>query len=158
MFDLIIGTGSNLGDRKKNLFTAKSNILQEFELVDESSIYESMAVDYEKQPRFLNQILQFKISENIDPQEILKKMQNIENKMGRIRKISKGPRNIDIDIIFISNLRYKSETLTIPHSKWNQRSFVVVPLKELPFYSDFKVQLKVNDSLLIGKAVLYYTN
>jgi len=43
-------------------------------------------------------------------------------------------RIIDIDIILFDKLIYKSEKLTIPHKEYKNRSFVLIPLKELsPF-------------------------
>ena len=43
-------------------------------------------------------------------------------------------RIIDLDIIFFDKLIYKSEKLTIPHKEYKNRSFVLIPLKELsPF-------------------------
>ena len=72
---------------------------------------------------------------NLNPLATLKELKNIEKKMGR--KKTEGvykDRIIDLDIIFYDKLIYKSEKLTIPHKEYKNRSFVLIPLKELsPF-------------------------
>ncbi|MDD4974268.1 MAG: 2-amino-4-hydroxy-6-hydroxymethyldihydropteridine diphosphokinase [Bacteriovorax sp.] len=126
-----IATGSNLGDRAQNLFEAKVLLQQHFELIAESRIYESPAVDYLNQPDFYNQVLEFTLPlEN--PETIMSLLLHLEKEMGRNRLIPKGPRLIDLDILFWGLLKIQSETLQIPHPRLFARSFVVLPLSELP--------------------------
>lgn len=40
-------------------------------------------------------------------------------------------REIDIDIIFVDELTYNSDTLTIPHPRMALRDFVLIPLRQL---------------------------
>ena len=49
---LIIGTGSNIGDKATNLEKAKKKLMESFFLIAESRIYTSAAVDYVNQPDF----------------------------------------------------------------------------------------------------------
>ena len=79
-------------------------------------------------------VSEIKIEDQLMPLELLKITKSIENKMGRTKVIDKGPRLIDIDIIFYENENFQSTQLVIPHPAWNQRSFVVFPLRELPFF------------------------
>ncbi|MBK23882.1 MAG: 2-amino-4-hydroxy-6-hydroxymethyldihydropteridine diphosphokinase [Halobacteriovorax sp.] len=130
---LIISLGSNIGNRLENLKQAKKFLSEKLELKSQSRVYRSPAVDYLDQPEFLNQVLQFKIP-NISPQECLQILLSIEVKMGRIRKISKGPRVIDIDLLFWSIDTIDSPNLEVPHPRLFQRSFIVLPLKELPIF------------------------
>jgi 2-amino-4-hydroxy-6-hydroxymethyldihydropteridine diphosphokinase len=51
--------------------------------------------------------------------------------MGRVKLIDKGPRNIDIDILYFGNLRLQTPHLTIPHPHIHEREFVLTPLNEL---------------------------
>ncbi|MBL6988219.1 MAG: 2-amino-4-hydroxy-6-hydroxymethyldihydropteridine diphosphokinase [Bacteriovoracaceae bacterium] len=130
---LIIGTGSNLGDKGKNLEVAKKHLQNYFKLVAESRIYSSKASDYTDQPDFFNQVLEFEGCSKA-PEAILDILLQIETDMGRIRDIPKGPRIIDLDLLFIGSTIYKGQRLEIPHPRLFERSFVVLPLKELPAY------------------------
>ena len=130
---LIISTGSNLGDRVQHLELAKAEISKHFVLKEESRIYESPAVDYTAQPDFLNQVLSFE-TPNIQKSEVIKTVLLIEKSLGRIRNIDKGPRTVDIDILFWDDEEFNSEELIIPHPRLFQRSFIVLPLKELSYF------------------------
>lgn len=133
MSALIIATGSNLGHKLEHLNNAKLELCRHYQLVAESRIYQSQAVDYKQQPSFYNQVLQFQLPET-SAKEVLNKLLSIENKLGRLRDIPKGPRTIDIDLLFYDLYQCTSEALELPHPRLWQRSFVVLPLKELPFF------------------------
>lgn len=141
---LIIATGTNLGNKIDNLTTAKKELCKYLNLKYESKIYKSSAVDYTDQPDFYNQVLEFE-TPNIEPLKILKILNEIETKLGRIRTINKGPRTVDLDIIFIDELTIDTEKLQVPHPRWSQRSFVVLPLKELPFYKQIESKFIIPD-------------
>jgi 2-amino-4-hydroxy-6-hydroxymethyldihydropteridine diphosphokinase len=130
---LILATGSNLGAPIQNLLQAKRLLSREFELLAASSMVYSVPVDHTEQPYFYNQVLEFR-RPSMSAEAILTILKKIEKKMGRRKTINKGPRLIDIDIIFNGTLPYNSKNLTIPHPSYHQRSFVLDPLKELPFY------------------------
>ncbi len=72
------------------------------------------------------------------PDEIMHEIFDIESGLGRRRDIPKGPRIIDIDIIFWGLEKYQTDCVIIPHPAWNQRSFVVKPLQQLPFFQEIK--------------------
>lgn len=130
---LVIATGSNLGDSVGFLRKAKELLSQEFILIAESRIYTSKAVDYEAQPDFYNQVLEFRLPD-LDPAAVMTRLLEIERTLGRVRDQWRGPRTIDIDILFWGNLSLRTDHLTIPHPRWKERSFVVRPLRELPFF------------------------
>lgn len=134
---LIIATGSNLGDSKKVLAEAKKILSEKFELIAESRIYTSAAVEYENQPDFFNQVLEFKIPA-LSPEAVMNMLLEIEQGFGRNRHIPKGPRTLDLDIIFWGMDSIHSDQLTIPHPRWSERSFVVKPFQELPFFQTIK--------------------
>jgi 2-amino-4-hydroxy-6-hydroxymethyldihydropteridine diphosphokinase len=130
---LILATGSNLGDRAQNL----AKVIQELAkiplvFIAKSSVVESEPVEYLDQPHFFNQVLEYEIPVKLDPPELLHKIKFIEKSMGRIPGIAKGPRLIDIDIIFWGELIYETQDLNIPHPQWKYRPFVYELLKELP--------------------------
>ncbi len=134
---LILATGSNISNPVENLKSARDLLKSEFNFIAESQIYTSKAIEYTNQPDFFNQMLEFKLPSS-SPDEVLEQVFSIEKELGRVRNISKGPRTIDIDIIFWGLDNFTSPKVTIPHPAWNQRSFVVLPLKELPFFQTLK--------------------
>ena len=138
---LIISTGSNLGDRIKHLESAKAELSTYFALKEESRIYESPAVDYTAQPDFLNQVLSFEIP-HIQKSEVIRTVLSIEKSLGRVRDIDKGPRTVDIDILFWNAEEYDSVDLIIPHPRLFQRSFIVLPLKELSYFEYLSTKFK----------------
>ena len=125
-----ISLGSNLGNRKQHLKDAREYIRQNVgEIVVKSSIYENEAVGFEGNS-FLNQVI--KIETQFSPEILLQKTQEIEKKMGRIKKtgIKNGKpvynnRIIDIDILLYDDLQIDAETLTIPHPRMFEREFVI---------------------------------
>lgn len=129
-----IATGTNLGDRLNNLGEARDRLKNYFHLIAESRIYESPAVDYLNQPDFYNQVLEFKIPD-LSPLETMDLLLNLEREMGRNRDIPKGPRLIDLDILFWGDKKIESENLIVPHPRLFDRSFVVLPLSELPGFA-----------------------
>lgn len=131
---IFIATGTNLGNKKANLTEAKTLLSTKLDLIAESRIYESPAVDYLNQPDFYNQVLEFSTPQ-VSPEEIMRWLLELELQMGRNRQIPKGPRLIDLDLIFWENLQYESQILTLPHPRATERSFVMLPLRELPGFS-----------------------
>ncbi|MCO4755604.1 MAG: 2-amino-4-hydroxy-6-hydroxymethyldihydropteridine diphosphokinase [Bacteriovoracaceae bacterium] len=140
---LIIATGSNIGDKLKNLQKAKNLLSETFDFIAESRIYTSSAVDYSNQPDFLNQVLEFKIPSQT-PETVMLELLEKEKILGRQRVIDKGPRTIDMDIIFWAEMSVNTDTLQVPHPRWRERAFVVLPLMELPFFELNKNKLNVS--------------
>ena len=129
-----IALGSNIGDKSKNLIRAIEEINTLIgEVTEVSSFFENEPQGFKSDNIFVNACLICKT--HLNPLATLKELKNIEKKMGR--KKTEGiykDRIIDLDIIFFDQLIYKSEKLTIPHKEYKNRSFVLVPLKELsPF-------------------------
>jgi 2-amino-4-hydroxy-6-hydroxymethyldihydropteridine diphosphokinase len=130
---LIIATGSNIGKSVELLCKAKQRLAKEFELVAASRIYLSQAIEYEDQPDFFNQVLQFNLPA-LTPKDVMQKLLDIEKEFGRNRNIPKGPRELDLDLIFWSMEQINEASLIVPHPRWSERSFVVRPFQELPFF------------------------
>ncbi len=129
---IFIATGSNIGDPIANLLLAKKKLQEHLTLIAESRIYLSSPVDFLDQPDFHNQVLEFSSDGAARPLDLLQILLQIEIDMGRERKVPKGPRLIDIDILFYGFLETQSPDLEIPHPRLFDRSFVVLPLRELP--------------------------
>ena len=134
---LIIATGSNILNPVQNLIEARRLLCEKFELIAESRIYKSAAVDYEAQPDFFNQVLEFKIPA-MTPDDVMSWLLQTEKSLGRVRDISRGPRTIDLDIIFWGNETHHTNLVEIPHPRWMERSFIVRPVQELPFFKSIE--------------------
>jgi 2-amino-4-hydroxy-6-hydroxymethyldihydropteridine diphosphokinase len=146
---LILSLGSNVGDLDKNLLTARNYLFSEFQIICESPVLQTKAVDYTDQGNFKNQLLEFEIPA-LTPKAVLERILSIEMKMGRIREFKYGPRIIDIDIIFWGNNVYASCDLQIPHPKYLERDFITEPFKTLPFVKKFMLKLdgKATESII----------
>lgn len=124
---ILLGLGSNISDRAANLKDAIK--LLGLPIVAMSSVYETEPVDYLNQSWFFNQVLQCETS--FHPLKLLAECQRVEKELGRTREISKGPRTIDIDLLFYNDEILNTPDLTIPHPAIPQRRFVLVPLAEI---------------------------
>lgn len=125
-----LSLGSNVGDRLGNLRRAMQLFCGEgIALRCTSSIYETEPVDNPNQDWFLNCVAEVRTA--LEPLALLHRLQEIEAQLGRKRKIPKGPRTIDIDILLYGDLVRQSEELTLPHPRMLQRRFVLEPLAEI---------------------------
>src|SRR5688572_12454146 len=106
---IYLGIGSNLGDRLANVTAALTN----FSILQQSSIYETEPVDFREQPWFFNAVIN--IETPLSPEKLLEFCQDIENRLGRKREVPKGPRVIDIDMLFYENFVLAGPLLIIPH-------------------------------------------
>lgn len=124
--------GSNLGDRVFYLEQAVSRLglLDGVSLSRLSAIYESDAVDMsEEAPAFLNQVIE--IDCELTPEELLSRLESIEQELGRTDKALYKSRTLDIDILLFGSQIIRSERLTVPHARLTERPFALVPLLEL---------------------------
>lgn len=122
-----IGIGSNLGDRKQNLKRACE--LLGSRVVKMSSLHETEPVDFTDQPWFLNAALE--IETEWTPHELLNQCQRVEAELHRERLQPKGPRTIDLDILFYDDVILNDSDLVIPHPAIVNRRFVLEPLAEI---------------------------
>jgi 2-amino-4-hydroxy-6-hydroxymethyldihydropteridine diphosphokinase len=125
-----LGLGSNVGNREANLLDAVRRLhTDDLRLLRVSSLYETEPMGFHDQPWFLNQVAEFETE--LQPLQLLQRIQNIENTLGRKREIVNGPRTIDIDILLFGGVIMKTAELTIPHPRYRERRFVLEPLLEL---------------------------
>jgi 2-amino-4-hydroxy-6-hydroxymethyldihydropteridine diphosphokinase len=124
-----LGLGSNIGDRVANLMSAIQSLGKLGTVVSVSPLYETEPVGYADQPWFLNCALALKTY--LAPEEVLDATLSIEGEMGRIRTVPKGPRIIDLDILFWGDQVLDTPELTIPHPALHERRFVLAPLEEI---------------------------
>lgn len=130
---LFVALGSNLGDSISTLAMAFSELRKHFRPIALSRIYYSRAIGYLDQPDFYNQVAEFELPSS-HPKDVLKILMETETKLGRIRDIKMGPRTLDLDFLFFGDQTYHDHSLDVPHPRLWTRSFVVLPLRELPGY------------------------
>lgn len=150
----LLSIGSNVSCGIKNLKEATAMLEEKSIFVDEcSSIYCSSPVDYLSQADFMN--LSVVIETTLSPTELLKKLKEIEKEMGRVKTVEKGPRKIDLDIIFWEKGSHSSKELTIPHKEALNRLFVIFPTLEIientPLFEQEKKLLQ--QTLEMGKEI-----
>lgn len=146
---VLLSIGSNMGDREANLAFAEER-LEKCEFISslrKASIYETEPVGYTDQADFLNTCVSFKTT--LGPEELLDLTSEIENDCKRVRTIRWGPRTLDIDIIFYGDEKIDTPRLTIPHPRWQERAFVIVPAKEL---MDLDVPVPGEDGVRLYKS------
>lgn len=127
---IYLSLGANLGDRLVNLRNAIKGLCELGELVAQSSFYETEPVDVEQaQGWFLNCAVA--MDTELDARMFLDKILSMELAMGRVRMAKRGPRPVDIDIIFFGNEVIDLPGLTVPHPAMQSRRFVLEPLCEI---------------------------
>ncbi len=137
MHTLVLSTGSNLGNRKRNLQSAVRLMEERIGAVKKSSsVFESPAWGYRSDNFFYNQC--HELETELEPGECMSRMFEIEKKLGREQttetarvKSGYSDRIIDIDILFYDDLVVEMDALTIPHGEIPNRKFVLVPLAEI---------------------------
>ena len=129
---LILSLGSNIKPERENLIRAVKGLNKKFYFSKISSLYLTEPLDDLDQDNFYNLCVRY-FSKIKDPYKILKIVKNIEKRIGRKKDLNKpkGPRKIDIDIIFFGNIEMNSEKLIIPHKSLFNRKFVLEPLIEI---------------------------
>lgn len=131
MHNIYIALGSNLENPKEQI---KNAILKIEKITDtlvlaQSSLYETAPVGLLDQPNFINAAI--KVQSKQKPHDLLKELQKIEHKAGRVRIIKNEPRILDLDILLIDNLVFDTIKLTVPHPRMHKRLFVLIPLSEI---------------------------
>ena len=132
MAEVLIGLGSNLGDREANLSQAVRRLLEAGRLVAVSSLYETAPVGFVEQGDFLNACLWLRTAG--DPAALLALAHDVEQELARLRTVPNGPRTMDVDLLL---WRDGSAPVTsdrpplLPHPRMHLRRFVLEPLTEI---------------------------
>jgi len=128
--DAYLLLGTNMGDRIAQLSRARGEIAKEIGTLRRiSSVYETAAWGHEDQPKYLNQVVWVKTP--LKPLPLLKEINAIEKRMGRVRVNKWESRLIDIDILYYADAVIDEAHLQIPHPHLPHRRFALTPLKEI---------------------------
>ncbi|MBQ2774828.1 MAG: 2-amino-4-hydroxy-6-hydroxymethyldihydropteridine diphosphokinase [Clostridia bacterium] len=127
----VIGIGSNMGDRLRNINGAVHSIsrLPKTRIVDCSHVYETQPVGYEEQATFYNAAIT--VETELSAAMLLGACLGIEGAFGRVRTVKNGPRVLDLDLLLYEGVKSESFSLTLPHPRILERAFVMVPLLDL---------------------------
>lgn len=82
-----------------------------------------------EQDDYLNQVVELRTT--LSPRDLLSASQGIEKELGRRRTVRWGPRSIDVDILWYHGFSSTDAELQVPHSRMEERRFVLEPLAEL---------------------------
>ena len=123
---VFLSLGSNLGDRMVHLRDAVESLPG---VVAVSPVYETDPVGGPEQGPFLNVVAECDV--DLDPFELLGVCHRLEASAERVREVRWGPRTLDVDIIWIEGVELTTERLTVPHPRWQDRRFVLAPMRDL---------------------------
>lgn len=111
-----------------------------------SGVYETEPVGIKEQAAFLNAVLEGWSA--LHPIDLIGRLKEIEQKIGRTTSVRWGPREIDIDILYAGDLVVASPAVRVPHPEAPNRRFVLVPLAELaPGFPDPLTGRRLSDLL-----------
>ncbi len=111
-----VGIGSNLGDREAHLRRAIELLSAEdgIEVTRVAEIRETDPVGPVEQGPFLNGAV--RVETDLAPRELLSRLLDIEERMGRVRRERFGPRTIDLDLLVYGDETVDEPGLTRPAS------------------------------------------
>ncbi|WP_157975891.1 2-amino-4-hydroxy-6-hydroxymethyldihydropteridine diphosphokinase [Lewinella sp. IMCC34191] len=132
MAKLTLSLGSNEGNRDEHLQVARQALTERLGPVAYTSpVITTPPWGMTAQPDFRNQVIVLSIPDPNRGQPLknylhalLDQTQAIELEQGRTRDTHWGPRTLDIDMIFVDDLIYEDDRLSLPHPWWGHRSFV----------------------------------
>ena len=121
------GLGSNVGDRRAHLRAAVAGLPG---VVAVSPVYETDPVGGPPgQGPYLNAVVE--LATAWSPRRLLERAKELEAAAGRRPGPRWGPRPLDIDVLLVGGEVVDEADLQVPHPRWRQRAFVLVPLADL---------------------------
>jgi len=145
---VVVAFGSNVGDRRREIVDAASQVAGFLSAFRLSAIIETAPVGagLENDPPFLNAV---GVGETtLAPRAIYERLRAIEAAAGRMRPYRNAPRTLDLDLILAGEVTIDEEDLQVPHPRFRDRRFVLEPLAELaPDLRDPVTGLTIRDRL-----------
>lgn len=127
---MYLSLGSNVGARQEMLRRAIAALGgDDLRVLRVSPVYETEPVDAPAQRSFLNLVVEAET--RLFPRQLLARTARVERELGRTRETPKGPRTIDIDIVFYGGAVVNLPGLIIPHPRFASRRFVLAPMADL---------------------------
>jgi 2-amino-4-hydroxy-6-hydroxymethyldihydropteridine diphosphokinase len=127
---VFLGLGSNLGNRELSLERGLASLESRgFEVMRRSSSYLTEPVGGPAQDWFLNAVVAGETE--LTPDALLEACLEVEAELGRVRRVPNGPRTLDLDLLLYGSELRHGERLQLPHPRFHERRFVLVPLAEI---------------------------
>ena len=125
-----IAVGANLGHPQATVRQALRDLarLPQSQLLKASALYRSAPFEATG-PDFINAVAL--VETQLSAQALLAALQALELQAGRERPYQNAPRTLDLDLIFHGEQVLSTPTLTLPHPRWQERAFVLLPLAEI---------------------------
>jgi 2-amino-4-hydroxy-6-hydroxymethyldihydropteridine diphosphokinase len=125
-----VSLGSNVGAREQQVLEAVARIERSGagRVTAQSALYETDPVGMPGTDAFVNAVVEVETS--LSPDDLLERLQAIESRMGRTGGHYR-PREIDIDIITFGDSVIDEPHLDVPHPRYSERAFVLVPLGDI---------------------------
>lgn len=125
-----LSLGANLGQRRRAIDDALAALDETpgVRVRTVSPYYETVPAGPVAQPAFVNAAAEIETA--LGPLELLSEIKALEKRLGRTPSERWGPRAIDIDIVLWEGVVLDSEALTLPHPRYRERAFVLVPLAD----------------------------
>lgn len=130
---MVLGLGSNLGDRAGNIAAAIEALAADPRLGvgAASPLYETPPAGGPPQGDYLNGAVL--LAATCSAREVLERCLEVERSLGRIRPdpVRWGPRTIDVDLLWIEGETASEADLEVPHPRLAERPFALRPLLDL---------------------------
>jgi 2-amino-4-hydroxy-6-hydroxymethyldihydropteridine diphosphokinase len=126
---VVVGLGSNLGDRLATLRLAVARVAAVARILATSRVWESAPIGGPPQADYLNAAVL--LTWESEPIELLDELARIEEDLGRVRSVPNAPRTIDLDVLWMEGRVSEHPRLVIPHPRLPERAFALAPLLEL---------------------------
>ena len=125
-----VALGANLGEAHQAVLRAIDALalLPGTELTARSGLYRT-APHEALGPDFVNAVAE--IATRLSAPDLLNALLSLEQQAGRRRPYSHAPRTLDLDLLFYGDACVQSPRLTLPHPRWAERAFVLVPLADV---------------------------
>lgn len=129
--EVYIGLGSNLDNPIDQLSRARVAIaaLPGVIEIGFSPLYRSLPVGPQDQPDYVNAVM--RVATDLDAMALLRQLQAIENRHGRLRLVRWGARTLDLDILLYGQQAIHEPDLNVPHPEMAMRGFVLYPLADV---------------------------
>lgn len=127
---MVIAFGSNVGNRQDTIVKALKLLARHVSALTPSGLYESSPMYETNQERFLNGAAVGQT--DLEPADLLAELKVIERELGRVDRGRNGPREIDLDIVWMDGVTTApGEHPELPHPRAHERRFVLEPVAEL---------------------------
>ena len=126
-----VAIGSNLDQPRERVIEAFERLagLHETRVEIRSLLYLTRPMGPQDQPDFVNAVAG--LLTRLEPRGLLDALLGIERAMGRNRQTRWGPRNIDLDLVWMTGETIDEPGLILPHPGVSERNFVLYPLCEV---------------------------